>query len=566
MTNKREQLNAETWGSLTGANFAGDSSGKFSWFKQAKFGIFIHWGVYSLLEGNWNNVEFRGIAEWIMRVLEIPVAEYEKIARDFNPVEFDAEAWVSLFKEAGARYVTITSKHHDGFCLFDSAVDDFNCVKGSAYGRDIIKQISEACRQQDLRLCLYYSQDQDWHEPYGRGNNWDFDPDACDDAHRREYLHKKVLPNLEELLSNYGPVNYFWFDTPGYLQCDDIDKISATIARIQPECMASSRLGLDRGDFLSLPDQMVPTQMHYERCETAMTHNDSWAYSRYDTNWKSPETLIRQLVTTVSYGANYLLNVGPKHDGTIPHESVNALREIGTWLAVNGESIYETGPNPLGKALPWGVCTIKNNDLYLHVIEPPNDGKLLLPVTCDIESIRLLANQQDLNYYPNQEFTVIELPDVLPDSRVTVIKAAGVVFKPDELIIPENINYLLPNQTNIYMINRFTPVNGATISKVSWMHQTFGNWHHREIGCFNDGGSLELQVKIVESGLYQVSLEYDFPPAQAGNRNTLNNTPLPQPVTNATLSGLLEGGDQQLSLDFTCHNPSFFSTKKMGQN
>lgn len=512
-----QTLTGTTWGSPVEGRYSDYKNGRFAWFKQAKFGIFIHWGVYSLLEGEWKGEEYRGIAEWIMRKLEIPVKEYDRIASAFDPQNFDASEWADIFDRAGAQYVTITAKHHDGYALFDSDASDFNVVDASEYGEDIIDELADACRGNGLRYCLYYSQDQDWHEPQGGGNDWDYSPQMRTEKGRKQYLNGKVLPQIEELLTQYGPIGYIWFDTPGYLSEEEGLLIKRTVTECQPECMCSSRLGHGLGDFESLPDQMVPRSVSAHRCETAMTHNDSWAYSKFDQNWKSPDTLIQQLVQTVSCGANYLLNVGPRQDGTIPQKSVRALERIGEWLDVNGESIYGAQPNPLGAPMPWGVCTARTGKIYMHVMNRPTDGQLVVPLGERIKSAVVLDGGESLTFCRGEDgFLVINLPEQLPDPAVSVIVL-------DRKMEDERSHLVLSNQTNTLRASDFEPGPGADFESVRWMHETFGNWHHREVLHFERAGSrVECAVRARLAGEYRLLMEYDFGPIDGvANRHTL---------------------------------------------
>jgi len=554
-----QALLGTTWGGKDGL-YAEVANGRFSWFKQAKFGIFIHWGLYSLLEGEWRGQEYRGIAEWIMRVLRIPVADYETLARQFNPQRFDADEWLALFQEAGAQYVTITAKHHDGFCLFGSDVSPFNSVRAAALGRDIIAEMSRAAARRGVRLCLYYSQDQDWHEPQGGGNDWDFAPGTRTAEGRRRYVDEKVRPQLEELLTRYGPVGYIWFDTPGYLAREEAASIRQTVTALQPECMSSSRLGYDLGDFESLPDQMVPESLFSHRCETAMTHNDSWAYSKFDSNWKRPEELIRQLVKTVSCGANYLLNVGPRADGTIPAASVAALRRIGAWLKVNGESIYGAQPNPLGAELPWGVCTAKPGMIYVHLFNPPRDGSLLVPYSGAIAGAALLATGAALAFQRRDDRLTITLPETLPDDAVTVI-ALRLAAEAGERTL------LMPNHTNVLKAKDAACDADVALQRISWMHETFGNWHHRDALIFSKAGACaEFAVEAVAAGDYELLAAYDFAPAVPRHaRHTLEGRSTLKPVCTEPRRAVLRVGEacHRLTLPFV--TPGYFETQVVCQ-
>jgi len=349
------------------------------WFRQAKFGMFIHWGIYSVPAGEWKGS--KNHAEWIMLTGNIPSAEYEKFAKQFNPVKFDARAWVQLAKEAGMRYIVITAKHHDGFCMYDSKLTDYDIVDATPFGRDPMKELAEACRQAGLKFCFYYSV-VDWHHPefpahYSqRGFHGDPNPNAD--------LNKYVAymkGQVRELLTRYGPIGIMWFDGGGSFRGQsmaeliDAQGIIEMIRQLQPMCLVNNRLGLP-ADY-GTPEQHIPGQASEHLFEVCMTLNRHWGYNKYDTDWKSPKVLIRNLADIASKGGNYLLNVGPTAEGLIPQGSVESLRGVGRWMAKYGESIYGTTASPFGK-LPWGRCTVKPGKLYLHVFDWPAGGVLKL--------------------------------------------------------------------------------------------------------------------------------------------------------------------------------------------
>ena len=359
------------------------------WFSNGKFGMFIHWGPYSVLGGEWNGkrIEQGDIAEWIMERFHIPVEEYRKVAATFNPVQFNAREWVALAKNAGMKYIIITSKHHDGFAMFDSRVSDYNIVDYTPFKRDPLKELSEACAEAGIKFCVYYSHREDWENPYAYGNTWDFDSsqtslDTMDHPELfRKYLDEKAIPQLKELLTHYGPLGIVWFDRGMYTQ-EQGKEFADLVHALQPGCLVNGRVGhYDQellGDYQSLTDNGMPVGGIEEAWETPQTLNDTWGYSKFDQNWKSPEEIIRRMVTIVSKGGNYLLNVGPDGKGIIPTPSVKILNEVGEWMHKNSESIYGTSPSPFPVELPWGFCTSRGDLLYLHVFDWPADGILKL--------------------------------------------------------------------------------------------------------------------------------------------------------------------------------------------
>ena len=353
---------------------------RIQWFQQDKFGMFIHWGPYSALAGEWKGqrIPVGNEAEWIMQRFNIPVAEYRERARQFNPVHFDAEAWVALAKAAGMKYLVVTAKHHDGFAMYSSKVSKYNIVDWTPFHRDPLRELADACKKAGIRFCVYYSQREDWDHPDGYGNDWDYDRSKKDFA---RYLEEKSKPQLRELLSNYGPLGLVWFDR-GMDTPEHTREFVDIVRQLQPRCLINGRVGdygLDlMGDYQSMGDNGMPTDGLQEYWETPQTLNITWGYSRFDQQWKTPGDVIHRMVEIVSKGGNYLLNIGPMGDGTIPAPSVATLRKVGTWVQANGESIYGTSASPLPEQ-PWGFVTAKGDSLYLHVFSWPGDGVLRLP-------------------------------------------------------------------------------------------------------------------------------------------------------------------------------------------
>jgi len=327
---------------------------RLAWFRDAKFGLFIHWGLYAVPAGEWKGRHVPGIGEWIMNRARIPVGEYEQLAKQWNPVKFDPEAWVQMAQDAGMKYIVITSKHHDGFALFDSKVTSWDVVDATPFKRDILKELSAACQKHGMPLGFYYSQAQDWHEPGGAGNDWDFGPDVGPDGKERKdydgYLRGKAVPQVRELLTGYGPVALIWFDTPRMMTPARARLFTDLVRSLQPKTLIDGRLGA-AGDYVSTGDNVIPGRVQTEAWEVPATINHTWGFRKDDQDWKSPGEVTFKLVDIVSKGGNYLLNVGPTAEGVIPQGSQDTLRTVGRWLKVNGEAVYGAGPTPWGDEL-----------------------------------------------------------------------------------------------------------------------------------------------------------------------------------------------------------------------
>jgi len=397
---------------------------KMEWWQNARFGMFIHWGIYSVPAGVYQGKEISGIGEWIMNNAKIPVAEYKKYAAQFNPVDFDADEWIRLAKEAGMKYIVITSKHHDGFAMFHSRVSPYNIVDATPFKRDVIGEIAEACKKYGLPLGLYYSQAQDWHAPGGSaiGGHWD----RAQDGDMDKYLDEIAVPQVREILGNYGKIRILWWDTPEGMTPERASRFMPIVQQY-PDLILNNRLGGGMGGDLETPEQHIPaTGIPGKNWETCMTINDTWGFKTNDHNWKSTKTLVRNLIDIASKGGNYLLNVGPTSMGQIPEPSVKRLEEIGAWMRVNGEAIYGTSASPF-KNISWGRCTRKVEDgkvlLYLHVFDFPDNGMLTIPgLAGKIYKAYPLSNKNELlKVTVDGNNPEIDLNPVIRDNYATVI-------------------------------------------------------------------------------------------------------------------------------------------------
>jgi alpha-L-fucosidase len=384
-----------------------------------------------------------------MNRCKIPVAEYREKAKEFNPVNYDPDAWVKMAKDAGMKYIVITSKHHDGFALFDSKASDWDVMDATPYGKDLLKPLAEACKKHGVKLGFYYSHAQDWVNPggsaarretregwpnpdstkidqYTKEHKGHWDP-AQETSTFDEYIDRVAVPQVREILSNYGEIAVLWWDTPTQMTDEAALKLQKLL-ELQPNIITNDRL--KRPNFpgdTKTPEQKIPDQEELagQNWETCMTMNGSWGW-RDDNKWKPTETLIRNLVDIASKGGNYLLNVGPKPDGTFPDESIQRLKEIGEWMDVNGEAIWKTQPSPFG-LFPWGRCTKKVEQgktlLYFSVFDWPADGQLTIPgLKNKIVSAKLLATGADLKTSATTSGTGISLPTSAPDKIASVIK------------------------------------------------------------------------------------------------------------------------------------------------
>jgi alpha-L-fucosidase len=402
---------------------------RMKWFREARFGMFIHWGVYAVPAGTYHDKRIGGIGEWIMNNGKIPVAEYRAFAKQFNPVKYDADEWVRTAKDAGMKYIVITSKHHDGFALFDSKATDWDIMDATPYGKDLLKQLSAACQRHGIKLGFYYSQAQDWTHPGGGvcGKHWD----PAQDGDMNAYIRNIAVPQVREILSNYGPISVLWWDTPCGMTKEMADPL-ISLLRLQPGIIHNNRLGGGYHGDTETPEQFIPATGYPGRdWETCMTMNDTWGFKSYDDHWKPTATLIRNLVDIASKGGNYLLNVGPTSEGLIPAPSIDRLREVGAWMKLNGDAIYATTATPF-KRLPWGRCTKKLSadgaTLYLHVFDWPASGKLLVPgLKNAVQSAALLASGKKLTATSAADGVILDVPADAPDqvSSTIVLKVKG---------------------------------------------------------------------------------------------------------------------------------------------
>jgi alpha-L-fucosidase len=377
-----------------------DRPRRMKWWHDAKFGMFIHWGLYSVL----------GRHEWVMENEGIPVAEYEQLARQFKPVPNAARAWARLAKQAGMKYMVMTTKHHEGFCLFDSKLTDY-CAPKQAAGRDLVREYVEAARAEGLRVGFYYSL-MDWHHPDGARAE-------TDEAARKrfvEYIHGQI----RELLTNYGKIDILWYDVPWPLDAQgwESERMNKMVFELQPAIIVNNRNRLE-GDF-STPEQRIEAAKD-KAWEACMTMNDSWGYHKSDDNWKSPKTIVRNLITCARQGGNYLLNIGPKADGSVPEESVRILTAVGKWMAKNGDTIYASQPCQVSRSNYCGF-TRKGNTLYVHAHFWPGETLTVGGLRTKVKSVRLHGTRQPVKFEQDEfRLRCLGLPADPPDDPVTTL-------------------------------------------------------------------------------------------------------------------------------------------------
>jgi len=409
------------------------------WFEDARFGMFIHFGLYSVPAGVWNGVRMtrNDYAEWIRyqqgwpKPGGIPKAEYDTLLAQFNPQGFDADAWIREAKNAGMKYFLITAKHHDGFALWDSKVSDYNVVKATPFKRDILAELVTACRKQDIKVGFYYSHWLDWEYPGGGLPPWpetkgDWTVTQPSDEAFEGYWTHKCLPQVKELMVNFKP-DFMWFDSWGdqahhFLTEDRLNRLIHLIHENQPTCLINSRIGTEKGvDYLSMGDNFFPKEGFDRPWETSGTLNHSWGYHRLDYKWKTTSQLLRWLVDNASRGGNYQLNVGPTGDGIFQPAAIKRLREIGAWMSVNGGAIYGSRPAKLPEPA-WGRLTRTDGRLNAFVYDPKPGAVLEIAGLATLPAKGwVLETHEEISITKTLGGVRFTLPAVLPDDRIVVI-------------------------------------------------------------------------------------------------------------------------------------------------
>jgi len=476
---------------------------RLQWWNSARFGMFVHWGIYSVTGGEYGDKPITNSAEWMMNKGKIPIAEYKKFADQFNPTQFDAKAFVKLAKDAGMRYLVITAKHHDGFSMFGSKCSSYNVVEATPFKRDIMMELAHACQEQGIRFGFYYSQCQDWHHPGGIGNNWD---KSIQRVSFDEYVREKAAPEVKQLLTEYGPIGIFWWDTPREMSKESFGSLHSMTA-LQPGIITNDRLGKEHpGDYKTFERRIPRNAPANKDWEVCMPISGSWGYKKSDRNFKSTTTLIRNMVDIASKGGNYLLNVSPTGTGALLPEATERLKAIGQWMKVNSESIYDTTASPFG-ALDWGRCTKKEfargTTLYLHVLDWHEDGRLLVPgLKNKVEHDYLMADWQALETQQQDSGVVVSLPAKAPDDivSVVVVKVSGALDVEAVLPMPTKDGTLVLLADMAYIHNNEGSEQASVREGRRGGPSYISRWTDEEAW-------VEWSFKIDRPGRYEVSAE-----------------------------------------------------------
>jgi alpha-L-fucosidase len=500
---------------------AAERNARMKWFREARFGMFIHWGLYSQAAGEWNGKTTSGAGEWIMNDMQIHPTDYAKLVAQFNPVKFNADEWVRIAKNAGMKYICITTKHHEGFAMYPSALTDWS-IKSTPFKRDPLKELAAACKKEGIKLCFYHSI-MDWHnQEYAPRKSW---YDGTENTPDFEKYDAFLKGQLKELLTNYGPIGLLWFDgnwedTWTYDRGVDLYKY---VRSLQPNIIVNNRVGRDRkgnagttdghervGDY-GTPEQFIPANgygpgVDWESC---MTMNDTWGYKKSDHDWKSTQTLVRNLIDCASKGGNYLLNVGPTGEGLIPEASIERLKEVGDWMKVNSKAIYATTASPFSRQLPWGRCTTKTSGktttLYLHVFDWPTDGELLVPgLKNKVKSAALLANSKKLGAKNTEDGVSISVPPSAPDaiSSTVVLQFEGAAD-----VAPMFITQRKSGEVSL-------PASMAILHGNSLRYESGGPLDN--IGYWTDANDwADWQFKVNHPGTFEVTAEISAPASGA---------------------------------------------------
>ncbi|MBT8038074.1 MAG: alpha-L-fucosidase [Verrucomicrobiae bacterium] len=414
---------------------------RIAWWKDARYGLFIHWGLYAIPAGTWKDKVYdHGYSEWIMFSEKIPRDEYAGLAKRFNPEQFNADAWVDVAKKAGMRYVVITAKHHDGFSIFDSKVTDYDVMDATPYKRDIIAELEKACHRAGLKFGIYYSVDRDWYRPTGQGNRykqtntWDF-PNSTDEDFDR-YFEEIALPQVKELITQYD-IDLLWFDAIEMKSPDQIESTYHLIRELSPDTIINSRIWSPAFpeevpppycDYISSGDNKILDNSINFEWENPGSMNTSYGYNKNDHKWVEPGEIIRRLADIVSKGGNYLLNVGPTAEGTLPQPCIDRLQDAGKWMDINEEALRGASAWKVSNEGDAIYFTAKKNIVYAICTEWPKDKLLLKTFSraaqpdLNISSVKLLGSKEKTEWKHAAEGLRISIPDQAPNPHGLVYR------------------------------------------------------------------------------------------------------------------------------------------------
>lgn len=491
----------EMWGARTETK---QSIRRGRYFADGNYCMFIHWGLYSHIANKWDSKTHYGIGEWIMNrsMAGIPVDEYKAIAKEFNPVEFNAREIAQLAKDAGMKYIIITSKHHDGFAMFHSKANKFNIVDASPFGRDPMKELSDACRELGLGFGFYYSHNQDWTYPGGAGG-----PRVDHEGNKKtfdDYFVEKCLPQVEEITQNYGEIELIWFDTPGNMPEKYAKQLVEVVHNNQSVALVSGRVGYNLGDYQTFGDTEVPLKNVEGLWEGIDVTNDSWGFAWYDENWKTPKQILTTLLSTIARGGTFMMNVGPDGLGRIPEPAKQSLLSAGKWIAGYPQVVYGTDASPWQHALPWGDVIVKDNKMYLVVFKWPRTGELWLPgLQTAIKDVNVAgAKKQKLTFSEKEGWTCIKVPFKAPDNMVSVLE---VTLKDYPKV---DTTQAIDPEIGINMSVLFAETENCMVTKKSWMEK-FGEWKHAyHVKDWKENSEVAWEVIVKEAGTYHIDLNY----------------------------------------------------------
>lgn len=493
-----------------------DLDARMEWFTQDRFGMFIHWGVYSTLGGEWKGKRVPGYAEWIQARANIPSKEYAQLSKNFNPTDYDPEKWVLAAKKAGMKYIVITTKHHDGFCLWPSDVTTYDIDDASPFKRDILTELSAACKKHGIKFGTYYSLI-DWHHPSqepnpkGKGHFGRWGNNLMKEGRKQEYV-TYMKAQIKELIEKYD-TEIMWFDgdwNPWWTRADGED-LYCYIRELKPSIIINNRVS-KRGQFkydYGTPENVTPGAALAYYWEACWTMNHTWGYSKYDKKWKSDRVLIQKLVDIASKGGNLLLNVGPKADGTIQDEAYQGLEALGKWMKVNSESIYSTRFSPITAPVKTRLTAKGDNQLYLHLFAPTQQQSVSISLTTDKASALGLAGGSQIPVTVDKKSITLDLSKITWDDNVTTIRIDlpnGYKTLKKELVALKDGDVLL-NATDAKILG-----NGPL--KIEAANHALGHWN-------NVDQSAQWKREVVVSGSFELILVYALDKAYHGGEVTV---------------------------------------------